>query len=384
MKLHIEQAQRSKNFRIQSEITERAAETEGKVQNSFTKRKTGECFQWKANGSFSKGDSCSFLHSHASGNRETTAEEVGNARGSGLNPAVKNDEQRRKGKEQASSSVPTGKGQTDVKSSTSPEASPATRAKIPCLWEEARCKRSSCEFRNPPVCRDYKSGNRCICGSNCLYRHAGGEEKPSKQSKKESTQGAVAILKQKMVQGCVSQNSGPKKSILRKAGQTRYKASAGHTIKFSGRTWYEIQIRERKGTSRGVVQKGEPHERNPCAPKFEERTPEETSRQEECARKAARDLARKIHKLKAEDKATFYSLVEMKASVCVSRNTEERMFVVESGASMHMLSKKDLSSDEMDTFRRSRTRTKVVTANGQVQTNEKAQVYVYDHSAITR
>ena len=52
--------------------------------------------------------SCSFLHTRASGNRETTAKEVVNARVSGLKPAV-NNEQRRKGKEQASSSVPTGK-----------------------------------------------------------------------------------------------------------------------------------------------------------------------------------------------------------------------------------------------------------------------------------
>ena len=56
----------------------------------------------------------------------------------------------------------------------------------------------------------------------------------------------------------------------------------------------------------------------------------------------------------------------------VSKNTEERMFVVDLGASMHMLSKKDLSSDEMDTLRRSRNPTTVVTANGEVQTNEEA------------
>ena len=97
----------------------------------------------------------------------------------------------------------------------------------------------------------------------------------------------------KKVQGCVSQNSDPKKSILRKAGQVRLNASAGHTIKFSGRTLYEIRIRERKGPSRGVIKKGEPHDRTPCAPKFEEGTPEETSRQEDRARKAAWDLARK-------------------------------------------------------------------------------------------
>ena len=100
------------------------------------------------------------------------------------------------GEEQASSSVPTGKGQTDVKSSTSLEASPATRVKIPCLWG-ARCRKSSCDYRHPPVCRDYKSGKRCIHGNNCLYRHADSEEKPSQKSKKESTQGAVAILKEK-------------------------------------------------------------------------------------------------------------------------------------------------------------------------------------------
>ena len=202
------------------------------------------------------------------------------------------------------------------------------------------------------------------------------EEKPSKRSKSESTQGAVAILKRS--KGCVSHNSDPKKSILRKVGQTRLHASAGHAIKFSGRTWCEIQIRERQGPSRGVIQKGETHERNPCAPKFGERTPEETSRQEECARKAAWDLARKIFQLKAEDKATFDSPVEIEAPVLVSKNTAERMFVLDSGASMHMLSKKDLSSDAMDTLRRSRTPTTVVTANGDVQTNEEAQVYVQD------
>ena len=192
----------------------------------------------------------------------------------------------------------------------------------------------------------------------CLYRQADGEEKPSRRSTSETTQGEVAILEEKMVRCCVSQNSDPKKSILRKAGQTRLYASAGHAFKFSGRTWYEVQIREREGPSRGVIQKGEPHERK------------ETSRQEEYARKAAWYLAREIFKLKGEDKATFYSLVDIKAPVQVSKNTEERMFLVDSGASKHMLSKKDLRSDEMDTLRRSRAPTTVVTANGEVQTNE--------------
>ena len=48
------------------------------------------------------------------------------------------------------------------------------------------------------------------------------------------------------------------------------------------------------------------------------------------------------------------------------------------GASMHMLSRKDLNSAELETVRVSRNPTTVVTANGEVQTNEVATVYVYD------
>ena len=45
---------------------------------------------------------------------------------------------------------------------------------------------------------------------------------------------------------------------------------------------------------------------------------------------------------------------------------------------MHVLSKKDLSSDELDTSRRSINPVTVVTAIGKVQTNEDAQEHVRD------
>ena len=59
----------------------------------------------------------------------------------------------------------------------------------------------------------------------------------------------------------------------------------------------EKKIRERKGPSRGVIQNREPHERSPCAPKFEERSREISSQQERCACKAAKDLAKNDSKL---------------------------------------------------------------------------------------
>ena len=45
---------------------------------------------------------------------------------------------------------------------------------------------------------------------------------------------------------------------------------------------------------------------------------------------------------------------------------------------MHMLSRKDLNSVELQTVRVSRNRTTVITANGEVQTHEEATVYVDD------
>ena len=55
---------------------------------------------------------------------------------------------------------------------------------------------------------------------------------------------------------------------------------------------------------------------------------------------------------------------------------EEREFVVDSGESMHMISKKDLSNAELDTLTKSFSPTIVITANGEVQTHEEAIVYV--------
>ena len=55
---------------------------------------------------------------------------------------------------------------------------------------------------------------------------------------------------------------------------------------------------------------------------------------------------------------------------------EEREFVVDSGASKHMVSRKDLNSAEVETMRISKNPTTVMTANGEVQTREEATVYV--------
>ena len=61
-----------------------------------------------------------------------------------------------------------------------------------------------------------------------------------------------------------------------------------------------------------------------------------------------------------------------------SKRPEEREFVVDSGASMHIMSKKNLSSEEIWTVKRSRNPTVVLIANGEVHIHEEGQVFVHD------
>ena len=127
--------------------------------------------------------------------------------------------------------------------------------------------------------------------------------------------------------------------------------------------------------SLGLICPGEPHQRSTNAPKFEDRSQEETEWQERCAREAAWKLANSVFKIKEKHKATFFSPSDNRCLPASNLKPEEREFVVDSGASMHMISKKDLNDAEMDTLTKSCSPTIVITANGEVQTHEEATVY---------
>ena len=121
---------------------------------------------------------------------------------------------------------------------------------------------------------------------------------------------------------------------------------------------------------------GEPHQRSPNASKFEDRSQEETEWQEQGAREAAWKLAKSVLEIEEQERATFFSPSENWCLPASNFEPGEREFVVDSGASMHLISKKDLSDAEMDTLTKSCSPTIVITANGEVQTHEEATVYV--------
>ena len=126
--------------------------------------------------------------------------------------------------------------------------------------------------------------------------------------------------------------------------------------------------------SLGFFCPGEPHQRSPNAPKFEDRSQEETEWQEQGAREAAWKLAKSVET--KGKKSTFFSPSKNGCLPASTLKPEEREFVVDSGASMQMISKKDLSDAEMDILTKSCSPTIVIPANGEVQTHEEATVYV--------
>ena len=138
----------------------------------------------------------------------------------------------------------------------------------------------------------------------------------------------------------------------------------------------------RPNPSLGYICPGEPHQRSPNAPKLEDRSQEETEWQERWAREAAWKMAKSVLKLKEKNKATFFSPSENRCLPASNLKPEEREFVVDSGASMHMISKKDFSDAEMDTLTKSCSPTIVISANGEVQTHEEATVYVKELEKI--
>ena len=162
----------------------------------------------------------------------------------------------------------------------------------------------------------------------CSYAHRQVEEQPSKRSKKNGDKSAVAMLKkhesydrtEKLVVcrdtsherhgpvvcnlsntrqlGCVFQDMEPPKSlsILRKSSNIRKPIRC---VEFTKAVVRHADIRD-QNPSLGMICPGDPHQRNPNAPKIEDRSQEETEWQERCAREAAWRLAKSILKNKGE------------------------------------------------------------------------------------
>ena len=309
VKRSIEQDLRNKNFGTRNGNHEKNAAVTNQGTQQRVQRILGDCWQWEFNGQCSRGDNCSFRHD-TNERAEITQS----------NPSPNSFVQ-----------------QNERKSS---------RTRSPR-------RRSPSGRMSRWLCKDYFKGT-CInpfctrwrvvadLGEKCFYAHRQVDEQPSKRSKKNDDKSTVAMLKKgdwqergpvtdqspdrsgkldkrcdkKLGQksskrrssdarqlGCVFQDMKPPKSVLRKSSDMQKPIQR---VKFTKIIARHTNIRD-KNPSLGYICPGEPHERGPNAPKFEDRSQEETERQEQGAREAAWKLAKSVLKLKEHERATFFS-----------------------------------------------------------------------------
>ena len=168
-------------------------------------------------------------------------------------------------------------------------------------------------------------------------------EKPvvCRDTRREQGQGPVVCNSTNTRQlGCVSQDMEPPtlSSILRKSLDMQKPIQR---VKFTKAIARHTKNRD-QNPSPGLICPGEPHQRSPNAPKFEDWSQEETQWQEQGASEAAWKLAKSVLKLKEKNRATFFSPSKNRCLPASTLKPEEREFVVDPGASMHMISKKGL------------------------------------------
>ena len=111
--------------------------------------------------------------------------------------------------------------------------------------------------------------------------------------------------------GCVFQDMKLPKSILRKSSDMQKPIQRVKITKAIAR---HTKIRD-QNLSLGYICPCEPHQRSPNAPKFEDRSQEETEWQEQGAREAAWKLAKSVSKLKEHERTTFFSPSEIGACI---------------------------------------------------------------------
>ena len=245
-----------RNFEARNGIIESNMLVQNQREQRHVLKGQGDCWQWKAIGQCPKGNNCSFRH--------------------GTNKRAK----------------PT------IQPAPSPEHSKSKVVKDSAKAKSPRGRSPSGKITRMS-CKDHLKGT--CANPFCEKWHRRVEEQSSKRSKRIGDKSAVALLKLTKNLGCVFQDVEPPRSssILRKSSTT---TKPIRCVSFLQQCWAmpNFETKTRRSTKL----------RNPSAPKFEDRSREETEWQEHWAREAAWNLAKKFLKLKEKHKATFFSPTE--------------------------------------------------------------------------
>ena len=204
----------------------------------------------------------------------------------------------------------------------------------PCRYFlKGTCTRSPCECWHPPECQFYKTELVCEQGISVCSRITRLMNKQTKSQRKaivpqkrrkSDDKNAVACDKCTSIGLCLARFGVPGFSKTHTVPKV---LRSIRRVRFTQSTLRQAGIRENKGPSLGKIQVKIPHQRSPYAMKFEDRSQEETQRQQRCAQSKAWNLAQQIYKLKEKEKATFYSpSEEWVLSVASKKESEESLW----------------------------------------------------------
>ena len=180
----------------------------------------------------------------------------------------------------------------------------------------------------------------------CFFRNVEAEEKPSKKSKKGGAKWSVALFEGVYTIGCVSQDSSPTRPFDVKKEHWDQNTPS-NSPRAPGTNFYS-------GKKGSIVRKLP--ERSPCPAKFGRNITWGDLAPRKMRLQCSVGFGRKH--LQAQECRQSYVLYS-----CWSKDNAATCFEKTRGAKirsrfrehqMHMMSKKDLSSDELDTLRRSR------------------------------
>ena len=136
--------------------------------------------------------------------------------------------------------------------------------------------------------------------------------------KNNGDESAVAMLKITRQVGCVFRDMEPptSSSILRKSSNI---LKPIRCVRFTKAVVRHADIRD-QNPSLGMICTGDPHQRSPNAPKFEDRSQEETELQVQGAREAAWKLAKNIKKKKSRRKTEQHVSHLRKIGACLHQH----------------------------------------------------------------
>ena len=182
----------------------------------------------------------------------------------------------------------------------------------PCKdYLRGTCTTPFCEKWHPPECLFYKSENGCRFGVKCSYAHC---QVDKQKVKKNGDKSAVAILKITRQLGLRISGYGAAEVYNDFAEELKHTETNTMCVRFTRAVLRHANIRDQH-PSLGMICPGDPQQRNPNAPKFEDRSREETEWQEQGAREAAWKLAKNILEFKEKNKAAFSHLRKIGVSI---------------------------------------------------------------------